>query len=593
MSVTPIRPLRGAHRRTAPSDTVSLDEALAALALSESRLASLLKLSADWVWEQDAELRMTYVSEGMQAATGIPPEVVLGRRRDEFGTFDAAPEAVAEYREAIRERRAFRNFVYALTRADGSRCFIRISGEPITDAQGRFAGYRGVGSDVTAATLAERQIERLARFDALTGLPNRSSFQIELGRAIARARRSQQGFAVGYMDLDRFKNVNDSLGHEAGDALLREVAARVRGALRETDFVARVGGDEFVLLFDGAERLPEITTAAERVLAALAPPITLSGCSFDVTGSLGLAVYARDGEDATTLLQHADAAMYLAKERGKNNVQFYTAELAEAARRQFELEAELRHAIGAGELLLHFQPKLAVASGRVIGAEALVRWKHPRRGMVSPGDFIPLAEERGLIVPLGRWVLREACRQMAAWRREGRVALPVSVNVSARQFASDSLLADITSALAEHGIEPTMLEIELTESALMADADRAARVLGELHAMGVKIAIDDFGTGYSSLSYLKRFPAQTVKIDRSFIRGLPQDGDDAAITQAVIAMAHSLKLCVVAEGVETAEQLATLQRMGCDEAQGFLLGRPVEADAMGQRLAEHAVVAAG
>jgi EAL domain-containing protein (putative c-di-GMP-specific phosphodiesterase class I) len=349
--------------------------------------------------------------------------------------------------------------------------------------------------------------------------------------------------------------------------------------------LARLGGDEFVVLVDGDADVPSLTVVAQKLLAAIGEPMVLHGHRFLVTGSIGVGLFPNDGDDAATLLKHADAAMYLAKEKGKNNVQFYTAELARQAAREFELESALRLALQNDELLLYFQPKIHVASHHMVGVEALLRWQHPTRGMVPPMDFIPLAEERGLIVPIGRWVIQAACRQIRDWRMAGLQAPAVAVNLSARQFTSDTLVDDIQAALAMHQVEPAELAVELTESVLMADPERASHVLHQLHQLGMRISIDDFGTGYSSLSYLKRFPARTVKIDRSFIAGLPGDRDDVAITEAVIAMAHSLGLNVVAEGVETAEQLDTLRRMRCDEAQGYLLGRPMPAAELAMRLA--------
>jgi EAL domain-containing protein (putative c-di-GMP-specific phosphodiesterase class I) len=312
--------------------------------------------------------------------------------------------------------------------------------------------------------------------------------------------------------------------------------------------------------------------------------MTIQDHSFLVTGSIGIGRFPDDGDDAATLLKHADAAMYLAKERGKNNVQLYTAELAEQAARDFEMESALRLALVRDELLLFFQPKVDIQTGRLRGMEALVRWQHPQRGMVPPGDFIPLAEERGLIAAVGRWVMNAACRQIQAWRLAGLEVPMVAVNLSARQFADNTLIGDLQNALKKYDVQPADIEVELTESVLMAEPERANEILQRLHEMGVRISIDDFGTGYSSLSYLKRFPAETVKIDRSFIRGLPSDKDDTAITQAVIAMAHSLGLNVVAEGVETEAQLNALRQLGCDEAQGFLTGRPMPADDLGRRL---------
>jgi diguanylate cyclase (GGDEF)-like protein/PAS domain S-box-containing protein len=558
-----------------------------ALRLSEARLSSLLSLSADWIWEQDEELRFTYFSEGIEAAAGISPQMLIGRRRMADHSFDAPEEARAAHAECIRERRAFRDFTYGFIRPDGVRRYIRISGEPVFDEAGRFRGYRGVGRDVTQAALAEQKVLELASFDSITGLPNRNMFLAELDHTLARCRRQGSSFAACFIDLDRFKCINDSLGHDAGDELLKLMALRLRDALRETDLVARLGGDEFVVLVEQAGSAADLTRVAQKMLAAIAEPVTLQGCSFLVTASIGIAQYPRDGDDAATLLRHADAAMYLAKDRGKNNLQYYTAELADESARQFALESELRLALVRDELTLHYQPKIDLADGRMSGVEALVRWQHPQRGMVPPDEFIGLAEERGLIVPLGRWVIQAACRQIRDWRRAGLAPVPVAVNLSARQFASDDLVGDLQQALRQHGVAPAELAVELTESALMADSERASAVLRQLAALGVHISIDDFGTGYSSLSYLKRFPAQTVKIDRSFIHGLPDDSDDAAITQAVIAMAHSLGLTVVAEGVETDAQLAMLRRLGCDEAQGYLLGRPMPAAELSLRLQPH------
>ena len=559
-------------------------ERTAALQLSEGRLSSLLSLSADWIWEQDAELRFTYFSDGIEAATGISPTLLIGRQRLASDDYDAPADAVAAYEACIDGRKAFRDFTYGYRRTDGVQRYIRISGEPVFDDGGNFQGYRGVGRDVTEVTIAERKVHELARYDSLTNLPNRNMFLGELDRTITRARRHDEKFAVCFVDLDRFKVINDTLGHDAGDELLKVMAERLGGAVREGDLVARLGGDEFVVLLRGEFDAADLDSVAQKALAAIGEPVVIHGCSFLVTGSIGVALFPADGQDAATLLRRADAAMYLAKDRGKNNVQVYTAALADTAARQFELETALRLALSRNELLLHYQPKIEIASGRMLGVEALVRWAHPTRGLVPPGDFIPLAEERGLIVPIGRWVIQAACRQIRDWRSAGLRAPSVAVNLSARQFVSDTLVEDLVHALALYGLAPPDLEVELTESVLMADPQRANEVLGQLHAMGVRISIDDFGTGYSSLSYLKRFPAHTVKIDRSFISGLPSDPDDTAITQAVIAMAHSLGLTVVAEGVETAEQLDLLRHMGCDEAQGYLLGRPMPAADLQARL---------
>jgi diguanylate cyclase (GGDEF)-like protein/PAS domain S-box-containing protein len=556
------------------------------LALSESRLASLLSLSADWIWEADREFRLTFVSDGLRHAAGIEPDELLARSLLLHEMIvDMPGGALGAYEACVERRQPFREVAGALARVDGNARYLRLSGEPVFDGEGGFAGYRGVGRDVTLFRQAEQKVQELATSDSLTGLPNRNMFMSELNRAIAHARRHESPFAICFIDLDRFKIINDTLGHQAGDELLRGKAARLRSSVRGNDLVARLGGDEFVVLLDGVVGVEAITAVAVKLLKVLAEPVTIGGNSFLVTGSIGIATWPSDGDDPATLLKHADVAMYQAKAQGKNNLQFYTAELADNAARQFELESELRRAIEQDELLLHFQAKFDVANQGVVGMEALVRWMHPARGLVPPMDFIPLAEERGLIVPLGRWVIHAACRQVRDWRASGLAVPPVAFNLSARQFASNSLLHDIEEAMSLYGVSPCNLEVELTESVLMTDPERADEVLQRLHTLGLRISIDDFGTGYSSLSYLKRLPAQAVKIDRSFISGLPSDRNDQAITRAVIAMAHSLGLSVIAEGVETREQLDMLGEMGCDQIQGYLLGRPLPPAEMGQRLA--------
>ena len=556
-----------------------------ALRLSEGRLANLVSLSADWIWEQDAELRFTYFSEGFRLATGIDPAVLIGQRRGDGDRFVVDADLLVAHMRQVERQEPFRDFRYGYRRPDGQLCYIRISGEPIFDADERFQGYRGVGTDETQATLAAQRLQQLASYDSLSGLPNRNLFVAELERTLARARRAGTSFGLCFVDLDRFKAINDTLGHAAGDELLQAMAARLRGMLRESDLVARLGGDEFVVLLDGPADVAALSGVARKLLAVVNEPLPLRGRTVWITGSCGIAMFPADGDDAQTLLKNADAAMYQAKARGKNNYQFYTAALAAQAAQLFALETDLRHAIERGELVLHYQPKFDIASGGLRGVEALVRWQHPQRGLVPPAEFIPAAEDSGLIVPLGRWVLHAACRQLGQWREAGLEAPRCAVNLSARQFTSDTLLDDVLEALALAGIAPGLLEVEITESVLMADPDRAHATLQRLHALGVHIAIDDFGTGYSSLAYLKRFPAQTLKIDRSFVRGLPDDRDDAAITQAVIALSHSLGLQVVAEGVETTAQLDFLRGLGCDAVQGYLTGRPVPEALLADRLA--------
>jgi len=550
---------------------------------AQGRLKSLVSLSSDWVWEQDADLCFTYFSDRHSENAGFDPIMLLGTRCMAGEAYHAEHDALTAYNECVRARKPFRDFIFGFTDGQRNRYYMRISGEPILDF-GEFKGYRGVGTDVTKTRLAEEKVAHLASYDGLTGLPNRRSFINEVGRALERSRRSGSPFAVFFVDLDRFKNINDSLGHAAGDTLLKVVASRLTHLLRKTDMVARLGGDEFVVLLENCVDAVMLAAIAARALTAIHEPVCIENCSFQVSGSIGISVYPDDCDDAASMLKHADAAMYLAKSRGKNNYQFYTAELAARAEQQFALEADLRLAIEREEFRLVYQPKINLASGQMVAVEALIRWQHPARGLIGPGEFITLAEDSGLIAPIGQWVIREACRQAQAWRRNGLVPPRCAVNLSVRQFNVDGLVDDVVQALAATQQDASALEIEITESLLMANPERALQTLMQLHQMGVHIAIDDFGTGYSSLAYLKRFPAQTLKIDRSFVKDLPDDADDATITRALVAMAHSLGLEVVAEGVETEAQLAFLHNIGCDEAQGYLLGRPMPPEQLAARL---------
>lgn len=430
----------------------------------------------------------------------------------------------------------------------------------------------------TEATLAHaRQVEYLAYHDALTGLPNRSLLSKLLTQAITGAQRNNRSLAVLFLDLDRFKTINDTLGHDAGDELLREVARRLKACLRDSDVVARLGGDEFVVL------LPELSDAryaaavAQKILAATAQPFTLLGNEFSVTASIGISTCPQDGLDEQTLTKNADIAMYHAKEQGKNNFQFYSAALSADALQRLTLENSLRHALERDEFRLHYQARRDTASGAISGMEALLRWEHPDLGTIAPMQFLPLAEETGLVIPIGRWVLRTACEQNVAWQREGLPQLVVSVNLSPRQFFDEHLLDEIRDVLASSGLAPQWLELEITESLLMQDVEQALQVLAGLKDIGVRIAIDDFGVGYSSLATLERFPIDTVKIDRSFIREADHFTAGATLTSAVIAMGKSLSLNVVAQGVETREQADYLHAHACDEFQGFYFDKPLPA----------------
>ena len=434
--------------------------------------------------------------------------------------------------------------------------------------------------DITERKQMEDTIRHLAYHDPLTGLPNRVLFQDRFGQALAQARRSNQPLALMSLDLDRFKVINDTLGHAGGDHLLQAVAARLTRIVRDGDTIARVGGDEFMLSFPGAGRPEDAVKVADKILRSLRRPFSVDGQEFHSTASLGLAFYPHDGRDADTLRKNADAAMYRAKEQGRNNYQLYTAAMNAEASQRLALENSLRRALERDEFAVYYQPQADVQTGGIVGIEALVRWQHPERGLVLPGEFIPIAEETGLIVPLGERVLRTACRQAKSWQDGGLSPLRIAVNLSTRQFRQPSLVDAVTGILEETGLSPHLLELEITEGVAMQDVDFVIVVLRSLHEMGVRISIDDFGSGYSSLSYLKNFPIQTLKIDRSFVDDLTVDASDAAITSAVIAMAHSLNLNVIAEGVETEAQLAFLRERGCDQFQGFLLAGPMSGDSV-------------
>jgi diguanylate cyclase (GGDEF)-like protein len=424
----------------------------------------------------------------------------------------------------------------------------------------------------------EETILHLAYHDALTDLPNRTLFEDRLTVALAQAHRRNQMLPVMFLDLDRFKQVNDMAGHATGDELLRRVAERLAGLVREGDTVARVGGDEFTLLFPevaGAEDTMEI---AERVLKVFQQPWVLDGHEFHVTTSVGIAMYPNDGEDAESLLRNADTAMYRAKEQGRNNYQLYTPAMNARIAERLAVENSLRHGLVSGEFAVHYQPQVNIDTGQIVGAEALVRWQHPERGLVLPAEFIPVAEETGLIVPLGEWVLRTACAQNRAWQEAGLPPLRVAVNLSARQFQQRDLKSMVAQVLEETGLDPHCLQLEITEGVAMQDAEFTITMLRELRGMGIQIAIDDFGTGHSSLSYLRRLPIDVVKIDRSFVCDLTTDPNDAAIASTIVAMAHNLKLKVIAEGVETEEQLTFLKEQQCDEFQGYLFSKPVPAE---------------
>jgi diguanylate cyclase (GGDEF)-like protein/PAS domain S-box-containing protein len=520
-------------------------------------------------WNKGAERLFGYSS-----VEAVGRNILFLYEDEEAGFHDAFLEQGGRLMEVRRKKKS------------GEVFWASLSLSSLCDVHDRSIGLIAYITDITERKQAEERIHHLAYYDALTNFPNRSLLTKLVDQALTVAQRSKQTGCVMFIDLNRFKMINDTLGREVGDALLCEVAQRFRLALRDQDIVARLGGDEFAIgLFDISQHY-EATMVAQKLLQALNAPFIIDGHDLRVGASIGISVYPQDGQDAETLLRLADIAMYRAKQGGDSdaeNVAFYSQDMNQGMQERMRIESGLRQALGNGQLLLHYQPKYSIASGQIIGAEALVRWKHPERGLVPPAEFIPLAEATGLVVQVGEWVLEAACAQAQRWKEMGLPPIRLAVNVSAREFTS-ALPGRVTETLKRYGLEPTWLELEITESTLMHNIDRVIGIMDRLTALGITLSLDDFGTGYSSLSYLKRFPIDTLKIDRSFTTGIPSDTNDCAIASTIISIAQQLRHKVIAEGVETVEQLAFLKDSGCDEVQGYLFSRPLPAAEFEQAL---------
>ncbi|MEJ1437075.1 MAG: EAL domain-containing protein [Candidatus Sedimenticola sp. (ex Thyasira tokunagai)] len=475
-----------------------------------------------------------------------------------------------------------------IRRVDGSSCPIELNIGVVTLGSGRV--YIATLRDITERNTAQERIKKLAYYDALTGLPNRSVFLDRLELALNNAKRHDDLVAVMFIDLDRFKRVNDTLGHNVGDHFLTQVAKRLRNTIRTSDTVTqlhrdediplltRLGGDEFTLLLSRIRNANDVARVGQRILEDLRRPVRIDGHELVLTGSIGISLFPGDGEDADAVLRNADVAMYQGKKSGRDQATFYSSSMNETALHVLTLEEELRHALQNSEFEVHYQPKVSIQTRKPVGAEALVRWRHPKQGLMMPGEFLPVAEETGLLGPISDWVLRESCRQIRDWASSGRQPLPVSVNISNQQFNGEMLLNTLESVLQETGIDPGLLELELTESIVMENAPLAVEISCNIREMGISLSIDDFGTGYSSMSHLKRLALDKLKIDRSFVMDLGEDPEDEAIIKAITALAHSMRLEVIAEGVETEAQLNRLGQYGCDEAQGFLFSRAIPAD---------------
>ena len=558
------------------TDITAIKASQATLMESEARFRALTELSSDWYWEQDAQCRFVRF-DGTLA--GKSREARMGKTRWEIGALNMSEADWEAHRQVVMARQEFRELELCDVNSQDQTYWISISGAPFFDAQGQFRGYRGVGREITARKLAEEKIERLAFYDVLTGLPNRRLLIDRLQHALALAARDGHHGALLFIDLDNFKDLNDTRGHDVGDLLLQQVAQRLLACVRGADTVARLGGDEFVVMLHSLDTDPALASAhvelvGKKIISSLNQTYMLGAAEHHSTPSIGITLFAQQHQTVDELLKQADLALYESKAAGRNTMRFFDPAMQALVAQRIALELDLRHGLQRQELVVYYQP-VVDAARRVVGAEALVRWQHPQRGLVAPMEFIPVAEQTGLIIPLGAWVLEKACRQLALWATQvDTEALTVAVNVSARQFRHPDFAQQVLDLLHKTGANPLRLKLELTESLLLSDTQDAIHKMTALQTVGVGFALDDFGTGYSSLSYLKLLPLQQLKIDQSFVRDVLTDPNDAAIARTVLALGKSLGFSVVAEGVETEGQRDFLLENGCTLFQGYLFGRP-------------------
>ncbi len=545
-----------------------------ALRESEHRYEVMANASPVGIIRLDAAGRCHHVNRRWCELTGLTPMQSLGKLWPEAAHPDDRQQLTSHWEAALARGGVFQAEC-RFKQGDGGTCWALVQAEPVQDHEGILEGFIATITDITASKRTEEEIRQLAYYDSLTGLPNRTFFLEQLERSVANARRGGFGLALLFCDLDNFKDVNDAHGHDLGDGLLQAIGGRLNACTRKGDVLSRLGGDEFVLLLPRIRKDGEILTVARKVTEAMTQPFEVQGQEIFASMSIGVAVFPDDGDDVHTLLKHADLAMYAAKAEGRNRFQFYSEEMNRRIQQRTRLEAGLRRALDQGELSLVWQPQFSLATGDLVGVEALLRWHSPELGEVSPVHFIPLAEETGLIQPIGTWVLQEACRHAARWQKNGSGPLRVAVNLSGRQFMEPGIIDLVKRTLVESGLDPAWLELEITESILMHDASAAQRTLQALRSDGVHFAIDDFGTGYSSLLYLRNYPVSRIKIAREFITDIITSPNDAAIAGTVIAMANSLSMVALAEGVETREQADFLRDLGCHEVQGFYFSRPL------------------
>ncbi len=578
-------------------DITERKQAEEALARASRQNELILNSAVEGIYGLDLDGNTTFINPAAAEMIGWESGDLIGKRQHDILHHSRAdgspyPREECPIYAAFKDGTTQHVESEVFWRKDGTSFPVEYASTPIFDEQGELAGAVVSFSDITERREAEETIRHLAYHDGPTNLPNRALFQDRLDIALAQARRRERLLAVLYVDLDRFKSVNDSAGHDAGDTVLRIAAERLSAIVRDGDSAARVGGDEFTLLLSEIAGEEDAVAVAQRVLEAFRASFVVDNRNFYVTASIGIALFPSDGEDAESLLRSSDEAMYRVKDNGGNNYLLCTKDMNVGISKRLAVEADLRSGLMRGEFVVHYQPQVDIDTGQIVGTEGLVRWQHPELGLTLPTDFIPVAEATGLIVPLGHWVLRAACAQNAAWQEAGLPPMRIAVNLSARQFQQRNLLDMVSGALQEARLDPRHLQLEITEGVAMQDAELATSVLTDLRKIGVQIAIDDFGIGYSSLDYLKRFPINALKIDRSFVRDVTTDPHDSAIASTIIAMAHALKLNVIAEGVETDEQLTFLRERRCNEFQGYHCSRPIPADKLEELLRQSAFAAA-
>ena len=555
-----------------------------ALRDAEERYRGIVENAGEGIFQTTPEGQFISVNPALANIYGFEsPEELIVAFKDIARELYVDPARRDEFMRRVHLQGRVSHFEAQVYRRNGEVIWISENAREVRDSTGALRYYEGTVNDITERKSYEARLSHQATHDSLTGLPNRTLLSDRLEQAIRFTERSQSRLHVVFIDLDNFKYVNDSLGHDAGDTLIQVMAQRLKAVVRESDTVARLGGDEFVLLMQGLQGNDELASLAlNRLLLDIGRPVEVGGREITVTCSLGVSVYPHDGRDADTLLKHADAAMYQAKQAGRNNFQFFTSSINQRVLERMDLEQRLRRALERSEFLLHYQPKVSLASGEIVGCEALIRWRAPQQGLISPASFIPVAEETGLIEPIGAWVLETACLQARRWQDRGGRPLPVSINVSPRQFRDARLPELVQGVLQRTGVAPSSIELEITESCLAHDTNRFIATLHALKRTGVLISIDDFGVGYSSMSYLKTFPVDRLKVDQSFVSSLPAGEKDEAILRAIVSLGHNLGLKVCAEGVETGAQHSLLRDIGCDEAQGYFFSMPVSAEEFSQ-----------